>query len=450
MKPISYEANGFPEFLRSENACRKAIERGVLTPDTPVIAYADGGQRERMTAGEHPLLGPMFAKDEPEPAAVPAPPPPPEPPVAAEPAATAAAVPASRAAPPSEPAPPEPAPPEPAPPIDIPPHDVPPPREGTSKVFWIFGGLLVLAVAISQLGGNKSADPAEAEAAAAEVSEAASAAPEIVETLYAVREVAIRSGPSAGSSRVALLPRETPLTGVQVPSQSEAGYFWLRLTQGEYAGNYVSMVNLSVETRPTLNTANAGFWYTSEALTPLEAPSDSAAPKSDAAWKLPAGAQVDVAGVTGAGIFNSGWAEVMLDKQSGVGYVPMDRLTRESPAAAAATAAAADADSAPTMGLRLTNKCSNRLSLLLRYTSTTGWATVSATIEPGVADLISYGGEPIQLTSKEVYFMVLPKGSGDVYATGTGDTAQFNGRTYRLARVNLDTGSDEYYGNFTC
>lgn len=461
MKPISYELNGFPEFLRSETACQKAVERGLLKADTPVVAYGDNGLRERMLASEHPLLAPLFAKDEPAPAAPPSEPEPVTPAPAAPPAAHAAEpVPApAPASPQADPAPP------PAEPVvqdaPVPPGPGPyqPNSGGASKAFWGIGALLVLGIAISQFGGSDQSDSTLPDAAAA--SDAASeAAQEVTETFHAVRELAVRSAPSANSSRITLLPRETVLTGVQVPSQSEAGYFWLRITEGQYAGNFVSMVNLSPEPRPSLNTSQAGFWYTTEALTPLEAPDDSARPKSDSAWNLGAGTRVEVGGVTGAGIFSSGWAEVMLDKQAGVGYVPLDRLTRESPAAMAAADAAADAaaaaadyaaaDSVPSKGLRLESKCRNLLTLLVRYDSPSGWESVTVFLDPWEKELITSGGDPIRVVSSEVYFMTLPRGSGTVYATGTGNQAQFGGRSYRLNKVNIGTGTTEYNANFTC
>ncbi|MEY4953712.1 MAG: hypothetical protein RL299_2136, partial [Pseudomonadota bacterium] len=300
MKPISYELNGFPEFLRSEAACKKAVERGLLNADTPVVAYGDNGLRERMLASEHPLLAPLFAKDEPA-VAVAAPEPAP---VSPAPAPTTAvpATPADPKAPAPPPAPPageKSKPVKPAPNKDealpVPPR----PPGGGSKVGWVISGVLLLLVAISRCDMGPKTDDAVADSAVASDA-AADAAQEITETFYAVRELAVRSGPSAGSARITLLPREAVLTGVQVPSQSEAGYFWLRLTDGQYAGNYVSMVNLSTTARPQLNTAKAGFWYTTEALVPLEAPDDSAKPKSDSAWNLAAGTRVEVGGVTGA------------------------------------------------------------------------------------------------------------------------------------------------------
>ena len=53
---ISYEYDGFPEFLRSESACKRAVELGRIGADTPIVVYAEAGDRTRMLAGEHPAL----------------------------------------------------------------------------------------------------------------------------------------------------------------------------------------------------------------------------------------------------------------------------------------------------------------------------------------------------------------------------------------------------------
>lgn len=60
MRPISYEVQGFPEFLRSEEACRRAIDRGTLTPATPVTVYGETGERSRTVAAQHPVLRSLF------------------------------------------------------------------------------------------------------------------------------------------------------------------------------------------------------------------------------------------------------------------------------------------------------------------------------------------------------------------------------------------------------
>lgn len=68
---ISYEYDGFPEFLRSESACKRAVELGRIGADTPIVVYAEDGDRTRMLAGEHPalrsLLGLASPAEEPPP-----------------------------------------------------------------------------------------------------------------------------------------------------------------------------------------------------------------------------------------------------------------------------------------------------------------------------------------------------------------------------------------------
>lgn len=454
MKPISYESNGFPEFLRSEAACQKAVARGLLKPDTPVVAYGDDGLRERMLASEHPLLGPLFAPSGGEAPVVDAAAPE-VPATPAEPTVTAPKIAAPQivATPPPVPSPPAPEP-EPQPQAPQAQTSTTGPR-GPAKAVWIIGGLALLALAISQCDFKPEEAAVEMPAAA----DAAAAPSEQVQaqSFYAVREVAIRTEPLKTASRVILLPRGTFLTGVQVPSQSEPGFYWLKLTDGQYAGRYVSMVNLAVESRPELDTSKAGLWYTTEALVPLVAPNDSAAAKSDAVWKLPADYQVDVAGVTGSGMFTSGWAEVMLPKQSGVGYVPLDRLSRESSALEAAEAAgvaAVDAAAAPATDsgrtLRLTNKCSNQLALLIRFYGANGWETVNVRLNPGYPTVVESGGSPIRLLTGEAYYYSLSPGSGSVSASGTGSEVYFGGRRYAMTRLNVGTGSTQYDSNFTC
>lgn len=53
---ISYEYDGFPEFLRSEGACKRAVELGRIGADTPIVVYEENGERTRTVAGEHPVL----------------------------------------------------------------------------------------------------------------------------------------------------------------------------------------------------------------------------------------------------------------------------------------------------------------------------------------------------------------------------------------------------------
>lgn len=60
MEPISFELNGFPKTLRNEAACRKAIEKKTLSPDTPILVYDDNGSRQKVLAQDHPVLRKLF------------------------------------------------------------------------------------------------------------------------------------------------------------------------------------------------------------------------------------------------------------------------------------------------------------------------------------------------------------------------------------------------------
>jgi uncharacterized membrane protein YhaH (DUF805 family) len=60
MLQISYEDDGFPKTLRSEAACRREIELGRLTADTPIVVYEENGDRTRMIAEQHSPLRPLL------------------------------------------------------------------------------------------------------------------------------------------------------------------------------------------------------------------------------------------------------------------------------------------------------------------------------------------------------------------------------------------------------
>lgn len=63
---ISYEYDGFPEFLRSEGACKRAVELGRIGADTPIVVYEENGERTRTVAGEHPVLRALLGLASPE------------------------------------------------------------------------------------------------------------------------------------------------------------------------------------------------------------------------------------------------------------------------------------------------------------------------------------------------------------------------------------------------
>lgn len=456
MKPISFEHNGFPEFLRSESACQKAIERGTLRPDTLIIAFGDGGLRERMTAAEHPLLSGLFQSEEapPDDVAVIA-----DAPEIADEDSNSTLPDLGRKAP------------EPLLVAEAGPeleNDLQTPAEQssmlvtstelsqTTKIIWAAIAVLLLIVMISNCD-RRTPDAVAVTAedslvAASDAAAAASAAPS--QTYFASREIAVRSKASKDSARVTLLPRGTQFVGFEVPSITQSGFSWLQITQGQFAGNFVSMRNLSANEPPELDTSNAGYWYLTEALIPREGPSDGATAKSDAAWNLAAGTRVEVAGVTGGGVFSNGWAEIMLDKEAGVGYVPFDSLTRD-PAAESANAAMVVSDAATPVaeagpasrGLMIKNTCSYDLNMLIRYRSSAGWLSSVVSLPSRQTTFVNRSG----LISDEVYFLNLVNLPNIDRISGSGSAANIDGRSYSLSALNISVqaGGANYTAEFS-
>lgn len=447
MRPISYELNGFPEFLRSDSACRKAIERGNLQPDTSIIAYGDNGLRERMLAEQHPLLREMFSPDpapdeliehaftEPSSSADAAQTDAPAETLQVE--AAAAAEPESAEPPPTDPQ----------------------PSIGTgAKIGCTVAAILALLTLISTCDRSPS-NTTESVTSATSVADAAedAAAEPVSQTYYAVRTISVRKQAAKNSEQVIQLPRNTQFNGYEVPSVSQNGFFWLRITDGPYAGNFVSMLNLSAESRVDLDTGSAGYYYISEQLTPLDAPKENAAIKADPKWNLSPGTKVEVAGVTGGGMFSTGWAEIMLENETGVGYVPFDKLTgaaaydaaATASAAAAAGAAAADAAAGQTNAGRnffIKNDCNNDLRMMFRYRTTGGWASQVVRLRARRTTKL----EGALVTSDEVYFLNLANMPDVEYAEGTGSVASVNGRTYSLNKVimYIDPNAGDYRAGF--
>jgi hypothetical protein len=185
------------------------------------------------------------------------------------------------------------------------------------------------AAANAMEAAGEAADAA-AEAADAAAEAAADAADAMnQETFFAVRDVALRSRPSGDSARYEyLISRGSTFTGERVPSIVDPQYYWLRITEGDYAGWYVSLTNLDSSARPDLNTSRAGYWYLSEDTTARQAPTSNADFKQAHEWQVRAGTRVEVSGTIGGGFFGTTWAEIMLDRHAGVGYVPFDKLRR--------------------------------------------------------------------------------------------------------------------------
>lgn len=453
MRPISYELNGFPEFLRSEQACRRAIERGALSPETPIVAYGEDGERRRMLAKDHSALGDLFAGAAGLAAPPPAPPPPP--PVIAEP------VPVAPPSPFVSPRPEVTSPPEPS--------DAPfraPAGEGSGKLVGIvillvvIGLVLIAIAALGKDGGTSQSSGgetvAENMASMADGSLTNETLPaEASQTLYAVRDVIVRTGPSAGSSSVGLVQRGAALIGVPGDAAAAGDSGWLRITEGEYRDRFAPMANLASAARPDLDTDDAGTWYVTQALTPLEEPTDSAPRKTGAVWQLASGAAVDVVGTTGAGAFSTGWAEVRLERESGVGYVPLDRLTRTQPTD---DEGLGDAEDGSTIGtdtagatesgaiLYLESACRREFDVVLRVRGPDGMAMDSAHLPANATTPFQVDGSIARLMSNEAYYANLAEG-GDAGVDGV----TFRGRAYRLSRLRTVRDSQgNLHARFTC
>lgn len=469
MRPISYEVDGFPEFIRSESGARKAIERGAITPDTLVIAYGDNGERERIRAADHPVLAPMLAPAAEAPAAEPAvteapvDEPPPDPP--AEQAAAApeqvADAPASAASRDARAAPPPPPPPPPEPRVEPVVVSDPP------QLAWLWGlagALFVLFIIfrISSMPGREV--PVATTSNLTEASDVMEAAPtpevrpEDLVTLYATRGIAVRTQASATSERITLLPRGTEFTGVLIPSISDSQYSWLRITAGSYAGRFVSQTNLSREQPPELDTSEAGNWYLTQDYTALSRPASDASQMPDAPWRMTSGQQVEVAGVTGRSLLGSGWAEIMLPKQAGVGYVPFDALTRTSPdtiedldasnatvAAEAPAAPPAEPARAATYSLRLVSKCPKPLGLLLRYRTPSGVQLRTFHLQYNGSSVLASD----QLVDRDIYFTFYWMDGGPNFEEGTLPVT-YQGRSYRLRSMKTGVSGSLLTSSFTC
>ncbi|MBY8825527.1 hypothetical protein [Sphingomonas colocasiae] len=450
MKPISYEANGFPEFLRTEAACQRAIEKGQVRAETPIVAYGEDGERLRMAAGEHPLLREMLGlgttASEEKPHA-------PEDPAnggkSSQPVSTAETIAPDVIVTPEDAANPETRQPLPASTGPIRSRTPTDPAPSLRKIFgWLIAALVVSMIAMrgcasdSPVANTKGSNESNTVAAAVDPD-----AGLVEETFYAVRQIAVRAKANSGSVEVGRLERGAELVGVVVPAESNANYRWLKIKQGPFTGNFVSMLNLSETQRPVLDAAQAGTWYTLEALTPLQAPNDSSPQMTNAAWSLATGQKLEVAGVTGAGTFTKGWAEVMMEKQTGVGYVPFDRLTQNGDLALDGPMDSVEEPRA----LGLVNQCGEPITLLLRFQDHYGWQTVRTRLPDGIERDLGLNGARAQLVSGEVYFAFLTIGDVPVAYRGTKLTTMFEGKSYDLNRLSFDVVRDDRYrATFTC
>lgn len=458
MRPISYEVDGFPEFIRSESAARRAIERGLITPDTQVIAYGDNGDRERMRAGDHPLLATLFAPAtppvEPEPVVEPVVDAPPEdaPPEVPEPAPV-----------PPPPAPtPEPARRQPVPPvpeIEPEPVEVKPGPSGLSP-WWIAVGVVVILFVIWVNSGPDTTAPSTAIAddnatAAVEASPTPEASPEVVVTLYATREIAVRAQPSASSAQLVLLPRSTAFTGVLVPSASGAQYQWLRITEGPHTGSFVSAANLFENAPPALDTSEAGDAYLTEDYTALSRPDAEASARTEAAWRLRNEQQVTLVGTVQPDVFGPVWAEITLPRMAGVGYVPFDMLNRTPPQRDEADAVepgdggATIPDPQPEVGasytLRLISSCSKPIGLLVRYRTDRGMQLRAFSLRYRGASIATSD----RLVSRDIYFAFYEIDGEPISDEGT-VSVTYRGESYQLRPMQSQASGDRLTASFSC
>jgi len=454
MRPISYELDGFPEFIRSESAARKAIERGLITPDTQVIAYGDNGDRERMRAGDHPLLATLFA---PAPLPVEA-----KPVVDAPPEAAPPEVPEPAPVPPSPAPTPEPPRRQPIPPvpeIEPQPVQVEPGPTGFS-LWWIAGAVVVILFVIWVSSGPDTSAPSTAIAddnatAAVEVSPTPEASPEVVVTLYATREIAVRAQASASSAQLVLLPRATAFTGVLVPSASGAQFQWLRITEGPHTGSFVSAANLFKDAPPELDTSEAGDAYLTEDHTALSRPDTAAPARTEAAWRLRSGQQVALVGTVQPDVFGPVWAEIMLPRMAGVGYVPLDMLNRTPPdrgetdVVETGDGGTATPDPQPEVGasytLRLISSCSKPIGLLLRYRTDRGMQLRAFSLRYRGASIATSD----RLVSRDIYFAFYEIDGEPISDEGTVPVT-YRGEAYQLRPMQSQASGDRLTASFSC
>lgn len=474
MKPISFEKDGFPQLLRTEAACRKAVERGDIQADTWVLAYGEGEQRSRMRAADHPTLAPLFRT--------------PEPPVAASPpdAVTPAAVPDRPDAPPiaqssgisptaapgrtnRAPAPERPQP-EPAPSPSLAetpsrPNVARPTRSSGDRngpVVVLLVAAVVIFFVIRAMVSSDKRDPVPAptatNAAAQPTAEPSpTPTPVVLDQRYAVREVSVRAQPCASAAQLALVPRGTLFAGVIVPSANDPAYTWLEIREGPNVGGFVSTLNLAVDMPPDLDTAESGVRYVTQDIVPLERPEQNAQPKDSAGWQLTAGAQVELAGVIDRGVFFSGWGEIMLPKRTGVGYVPVDRLTTTAPEPPEEPAAALPESSAPppparrstAYTLSLTNECRKRISLLVRYLDSDGWQATMIDLRPGGTAVLG-DSTPGGIISDQIQFAFYSVDGVIKRETGT-TRVTVRGEPFYLRPMKVDRrGANILAAGFTC
>ena len=273
---LSFELDGIPKMLISLDEVEAAIAKGTIAPDTRVTVYLSDRSSSAKAAGSHAVLAPIFARNAPAPD--PEMPPAPAPDGPAKPilADRSPASPALQDAVEAQLSPQDPsiwqAPPSTTIFLDRP-SELAPKKRGCGKTLaMLIAGAFVLILLVRLFGGDPNGAgfvpdyvddwPSVDTASAAGMDDAAKAAAS--GTFYLIRATNVRAAPNANAAKWDMLPRGTEVTGVFVPSQNDANAKWLRLSDGEFAGGYVSAINIIENMPPVLETKYAGTYILTE------------------------------------------------------------------------------------------------------------------------------------------------------------------------------------------
>lgn len=331
---ITFEENGFPVELISDRDIRKAVSSGRLRRETVVKVHSPGQQPLSRPADAVERLRPFLGIEEPVAPAAPL-----------VPLTKKAREGSRRAAPAAADGPPPPATPAPQAPapaatgasvfLDEDTHHSeqdqayapPPPMQPQDKPFqpWILPAILVgiLGLAALTTGGgtapqsNSSVAPPPAsfdnslETGVYNTSVAEDETIGDAQTFYAVRDAAVRLGPSRSSAQVGTLRRGDSVYGIRLrPAGGEE--IWVRVDSGSHVGAYLWLANMSDVARPTLAEGFSQQWTIGNEVGLYSAPNETS-PRLDG---LSVGLSVNVIGE-----LQNGWWEIAR-QSGGVGYVP--------------------------------------------------------------------------------------------------------------------------------
>jgi len=270
------------------------------------------------------------------------------------------------------------------------------------------------------------------------------------QTLYAVREVNVQSGPAVGTP-VGTLSRGTALTGVVVPGAPDTSKTWLKIRYGPQTGRYVSTVNLGEATPPSLDTSFSGDQILTVAETPKASAASSASP-APSAGLLAAGTTVSVTGKV-----NADWAEILLTA-GGVGYLPMTAF--QAPVVESGPGYGDNGTPPPsdpaTNGHQLivSNQCKTKqLTIAIYYFDGQRWQSNGGATwiyAPGEYQYPVVDGKRLIATSDVIYYAAI---------FGDANLNDFDGEQYfdygnarlKMRRANLDRKADgDYVIPFDC